>query len=635
MIHDEMREKFLIIGITGPLRSGCTEAANILCDELSKKVSEREHLISKYQSEIIDLYGTISKAKGKEKSDAQLLNLRRCLLNKIKTRNILNSLSLHKDDKPVYISMTEMLLKTVVEYYFSNDKNVDIKADNSEDIDNCRFLLSQIDKIDFSYIDYIIGEGDEKINNIIKKRKYNELCPEKADNIDRFVKYLRNISDLRKIIQEEFNTAFLEKGGERYSKLLQDIGDNIRRCSNPFDYSSYYEADSSHIWKLSEQANDVIKFYKNCYRFWEDRTEFMHFLEPHIFVIENFRNPLEAEYFRLRYYEFFLLSVHCNKKERLRREYEVNPIYKKRGITKEQIEPFFDKIDSRDSGEKNHRGELYKQNVRDSVHLADITIINEGTKEEYTEKVLKYYTLIRNPGSFHPSNDELFMHIAYSMSLRSKCISRKVGAVIIGEKNYIIGAGWNEVGEGQIGCGDRTIRDVMETDETCIPVEVRGNNKFRDYLKTKHHDELDISFCFREAYQEFLKKEDDKNKENDQTRSPMKLKAQQFCRALHAEENAIIQTAKIGGMGLQSGTIYTTTFPCELCAKKIYQSGLKKIVYTEPYPEAISEDVFLKDGIRTIEIQPFEGVKSHSYYRLYKSPFDLKDIQAIEAKMEG
>jgi deoxycytidylate deaminase len=76
--------------------------------------------------------------------------------------------------------------------------------------------------------------------------------------------------------------------------------------------------------------------------------------------------------------------------------------------------------------------------------------------------------------------------------------------------------------------------------------------------------------------------------------------------------------------------MYTTTFPCELCAKKIYQSKIKKIVYTEPYPEAISEAVFLKDGLRPVLIEPFEGVKSHSYYRLYKPALNVKDLQALE-----
>jgi hypothetical protein len=82
-------------------------------------------------------------------------------------------------------------------------------------------------------------------------------------------------------------------------------------------------------------------------------------------------------------------------------------------------------------------------------------------------------------------------------------------------------------------------------------------------------------------------------------------------------------------VGVRGGTIYTTYFPCELCAKKIYQTGLKEIIYTEPYPESVSQDVFLKDGIRKIGVTQFEGVKSHSYFRLFKAALDKKEAQQM------
>jgi deoxycytidylate deaminase len=641
---NEMHENFLIIGFTGPLRSGCTTAANVLINNLSQRITEKSSLISKCQEDIIKTYCKISDEKKTRKSIIDDLFLdRKTLLNFIKMRHILSALSLHKGDTPIYISMTEMLLKTVIEYYWQHKNSIKINAKDPDDKKNSELILEQISNSNFDYLDRIIGTKDHCINNIIKKRKYHELSPDKADNIKLYKKYLSDITSLRQLIQDRFNTIFKEKGGERYGKILQDIGDNIRRCLKPFDYLSRNNGTSSSIWKLSEQANDLIKFHKNCYRFWEGRKEYDLFKAPHIFVIENFRNPFEAEYFRLRYYEFFLISVHCNSKERLRREYEANPIYRKRKLSQEQIEPYFHMIDRRDSGEDNKYNELHKQNVRDAVHLADIAIINEQKMDDFQDKVLKYYTLIRNPGAFHPSNDELFMHIAYSMSLRSKCISRKVGAVIVGERGYIIGAGWNEVGEGQIGCGDRIIQDIVETNENCIPIEVKGKTEFRTYLLKKYGSRPNVSFCFREEYEKYLnqaKTSSGKSGEkrnifqsvagSDSQQSSSKFKAQQFCRALHAEENAIIQTAKLGGVGVLNGTIYTTTFPCELCAKKIYQSGIKKIIYTEPYPDAISEDVFLGDGIKTVEIQPFEGVKSHSYYRLYKPEFNVKDLQKIK-----
>jgi len=107
------------------------------------------------------------------------------------------------------------------------------------------------------------------------------------------------------------------------------------------------------------------------------------------------------------------------------------------------------------------------------------------------------------------------------------------------------------------------------------------------------------------------------------------IKRLEYCRAPHAEENALLQIASRGGIGVKGGIIYTTTFPCELCAKKIYQSGLKKIYYTEPYPNNKSE-LILKDGIRNVEWQQFEGVKSFSYFKLFKPIYDKKEAQRLD-----
>jgi dCMP deaminase len=101
----------------------------------------------------------------------------------------------------------------------------------------------------------------------------------------------------------------------------------------------------------------------------------------------------------------------------------------------------------------------------------------------------------------------------------------------------------------------------------------------------------------------------------------------EYCLALHAEENAIIQSSKIGGMGLKGGTIYTTDQPCTLCAKKIQQVGLSKVVYTEAYPQSLSK-VYMKDG----DLKQFEGVKPRAYIKLFMPNHDQKEWQELESQ---
>jgi dCMP deaminase len=634
MILDDMRKGFLIIGFTGPLRSGCTTGAEYLVANLRERLSNWEKETEKHQREIWGNYKTIKTRKGEGEEYIKLSDRRKNLLSDIKARQVLKTLAKYKNDSPRYISLTAMLLKTTVESLWDgmgliiDDKTEPKEKEKQEERkDNCGTIISEIEKSDFDkYKEELIGKGKDSINNIIKERRYHKFGFEEADGksrIDTYENYIKAVDNL----QSDLRKAFVEKYGpersiDRLREALQDMGDNIRKCGNPFDFRTAYDPlKNKCLWKLSEQANDVIKYYRNRYRFWENQEQYKEFLNPNIFVIESFRNPVEVEYFRYRYYEFFLISVHCNHKVRLKREIE--SYNGKLGINLEKVKEYFEKANKRDTGVEIQHDNIYMQNVRSAVFLSDIAIINEEpTKDSFYNKIIKFYALIRQPGCIQPTNDEMFMQAAYSMSLRSRCISRKVGAVIVGEKGYVVGGGWNDVGEGQIGCGDRTIGDIFELANEYIPMYPTGKEGFIGFIKDRYNGKnLCDSICFRQEYNDYNK---------FLTGSDENSKPQQFCRALHAEENALLQNSKIGGVGVQNGTIYTTTFPCELCAKKIYQAGIRKIIFNEPYPESIAEEVFLRDGIRRVDIQPFEGVKSHSYYRLYRPFIDTKEYQKFE-----
>ena len=54
--------------------------------------------------------------------------------------------------------------------------------------------------------------------------------------------------------------------------------------------------------------------------------------------------------------------------------------------------------------------------------------------------------------------------------------------------------------------------------------------------------------------------------------------------ALHAEENAILYAVK-NGSGLAGATLYVTLSPCLPCARIIFSSGIKKVIYQKSYAE--------------------------------------------------
>ncbi len=104
-----------------------------------------------------------------------------------------------------------------------------------------------------------------------------------------------------------------------------------------------------------------------------------------------------------------------------------------------------------------------------------------------------------------------------------------------------------------------------------------------------------------------------------------------LCRSLHAEENAILNLAKYGARlpsidipeeknedgekdDIKGCVLYSTTFPCNLCANKIVTMGIRKVVYAEPYDMKEAKEIFSKNGVK---LERFQGVKSRAFSRFY------------------
>jgi len=74
------------------------------------------------------------------------------------------------------------------------------------------------------------------------------------------------------------------------------------------------------------------------------------------------------------------------------------------------------------------------------------------------------------------------------------------------------------------------------------------------------------------------------------------------CYAAHAEQNAIIQAAK-EGISLNDCVLYCTHQPCVVCAKMIINSGIKKVIYKEGYPDEFSRKICEEAGVELIKYE--------------------------------
>ena len=73
----------------------------------------------------------------------------------------------------------------------------------------------------------------------------------------------------------------------------------------------------------------------------------------------------------------------------------------------------------------------------------------------------------------------------------------------------------------------------------------------------------------------------------------------ELCYAIHAEQNAIIQAAKLG-VSIDGATLYCTHQPCVICSKMIVNAGIVRVVYAHPYPDDFSQEIFNEAGVELI-----------------------------------
>ncbi len=98
----------------------------------------------------------------------------------------------------------------------------------------------------------------------------------------------------------------------------------------------------------------------------------------------------------------------------------------------------------------------------------------------------------------------------------------------------------------------------------------------------------------------------------------------EFGRMIHAEMCAITDASRLG-KSLNGSNLFCTTFPCHMCAKHIVSSGIKRVVFLEPYPKSYAEKLH-SDSISFAErdqdthviFEPFIGISPRRYRDLFE-----------------
>ncbi len=75
----------------------------------------------------------------------------------------------------------------------------------------------------------------------------------------------------------------------------------------------------------------------------------------------------------------------------------------------------------------------------------------------------------------------------------------------------------------------------------------------------------------------------------------------ELCRALHAEQNVLIQAA-FHGIAVEGAVLYCTNLPCSICTKMLINAGIRKIYYQDRYPDDLSRQMLDEAGIELVQL---------------------------------
>lgn len=455
---------------------------------------------------------------------------------------------------------------------------------------------------------------------------------------------------------------------------LQYIGNNLRMFKAPYYNSKNTSFQKDGYVCIAEDINLTIKVLRAYQLQLHEKDGTKQYAgreidenERTVIVIDSIKNPYESMYLKTRYSNYYLIGIYTEDEERRKRlrnqehlvddDIDAIDVIEQNSEFKREIKKYEGLLDEEKAEYKGPYiiKELYNQfkenkllkeipfvspfiiqNVSSCLDTADILINNKTDTKSFINLkkiLLRYVCLIMNPGIVLPTNVERCMQIATAAKLNSGCISRQVGAVLTDNEYHLLSVGWNQQPEGQLPCLYQDLCEVHHHWSPCSYSDYENNDSddFQRSIKDQVENFFDTDqsplrekgklpyYCFKDYFNKI------KNERN-----------QVHTRALHAEETAFLNLGA-NNARIQNGVLFTTSSPCELCAKKAMYMGVSKIYYVEPYAGVSKKHVLsIGKADKRPELILFTGAIGTAYTKLYTPLLPQKDEMEmwLGAKMD-
>lgn len=145
-----------------------------------------------------------------------------------------------------------------------------------------------------------------------------------------------------------------------------------------------------------------------------------------------------------------------------------------------------------------------------------------------------------------PDIDNYFISMAVLASSRATCSRRKVGAILVNSRMHVISTGYNGVASGMTHCIEKRCPGADAASGTGL----------------------------------------------------------EMCEAIHAEQNALLQCNDVH----EIYAAYVTTSPCVTCTKLLLNTGCRKIVFLQEYPQPMAKQLWTRSHREWIQFTDLENL---------------------------
>jgi deoxycytidylate deaminase len=350
-----------------------------------------------------------------------------------------------------------------------------------------------LDKVSATFNQLNLSKEKECLLKLKNETNFTFNSKEDLSNLEHSENYNLFESQQLNDFHSKFDDALKSVNLINRIKILHTI------CNNQRYGGCYFcEGDPTmeSIYSIADEINSIVKGYrqkngKKCK-----------------VIIDSLRNPFEIMYFKERFSAYFTLAVNPEeeiKEEQLSEKYETEELFNE--IKKIDILEYGEK----NNKDEFYKQNIQKCIEKADLHLSFLNNSKTNKDVSYPfdikQQIVLFYSLMLQPGIITPTPQERCMQIAYTAKYNSGCISRQVGAVIADEFYSVKSIGWNNTPEGHVPCVLRNSDDLLKGEDNFAFSKYEKDPK-QDFQKEfkQHFENIDktdlkghnCSYCFKD-----------------------------------------------------------------------------------------------------------------------------------------